>query len=281
MHLVMQFSGSMQSPTAVLTSSNVKLNIEVPLHARSVICVASPAQSTMAALASSPERVEDPLQEVQALQRDLKTFARAVNKPLRDHVVYPLLPEDSHKARRALPSARNPRDEELVDRLKFVTALPGKSQTSALVRQALSLQDENAEGVSPRPTTPPTQKQRKASAAPSARQQTSPMLMEKPPTTAVDFQDQLYDASGDIDLTRVKLKIQQHQQDLIAAGLHVPLAELDLSPSPEKQSQSAGLGPPQAKLRWQNVAGQQTANSGTDYTLRYNHSSSSCCFPDC
>lgn len=235
----------------------------------------------MAALASSPERVEDPLQEVQALQRDLKTFARAVNKPLRDHVIYPVLSEDSHKARRALPSARNPRDEELVDRLKFVTTLPGKSQTSALVRQALSLQDENADGVSPRPTTPPMQKQRKASAAPSARQQTSPVLLEKPPITAVDFQDQLYDASGDIDLTRVKLKIQQHQQDLIAAGLHVPLAELDLSPSPEKHSQSAGLGPPQAKLRWQNVAGQQTANSGTDYTLRYNHSSRSCCAPDC
>ena len=234
----------------------------------------------MTARASPPERVEDPLQEVQALQRDLKTFARAVNKPLRDHVIYPLISEDTHKTRRALPSARNPRDEELVDRLKFVTALPGKSQTSALVRQALSLQDENAEVLSPRPTTPPAQRQRKASAAPSARQQTSPVLMEKPPVTAADFQDQLYDASGDIDLTRVKLKIQQHQQDLIAAGLHVALAELDLSPSPEKQPQSAGPGLPPAKLRWQNIAGQQTANSSTEYTLRYSCSNSSCCAPE-
>lgn len=215
----------------------------------------------------SPEQVEDPLQEVQALQRDLKTFARAVNKPLREHVIYPLPSQDTQKARRALPSAISSRDEELVSRLKFVKALPGRSQTSALVRQALTLQDENTGAVSPSPAASAAQRQRKASAAPSVRPQSSPTLLDKPPVTAVDFQDQLYDASGDIDLTRVKLKIQQHQQDLIAAGLHVPLAELDLSPSPEKQPPTAQAA--HAKLQWQSAAGQQNTNVSADYTLRY------------
>lgn len=220
----------------------------------------------MTALAPLTDRAEDPLQEVQALQRDLKAFARAVNKPLRDHVIYSSPTPDPQKARRALPSAQNSKDEELVDRLKFVKALPGKSQTSALVRQALSLQDENSDAVSPLPSPSATQRQRKTSAAPSARQQTAQTPLDKSPSTAVDFQDQLYDASGDIDLTRVKLKIQQHQQDIVAAGLHVPLAELDLSPSPEKQP---GQGQLQPKLRWQNIAGQQAANFNADYTLRY------------
>lgn len=220
----------------------------------------------MTSLAQLPERVEDPLQEVQALQRDLKSFARAVNKPLRDHVIYPLASPDTQKARRALPSARSSRDEELVERLKLVKALPGKSQTATLVRQALSPQDENQDTISPEISPSATQRQRKPSAALSMRQQAAHTPVAEPPTTAVDFQDQLYDASGDIDLTRVKLKIQQHQQDLIAAGLHVPLAELELSPSPEKQ---VGQGQATSKLRWQSAAGQQAGNLSADYTLRY------------
>ena len=220
----------------------------------------------MAAISPAASRVEDPLQEVQTLQRDLKAFARAVNRPLRDHVVLP--PQEPPNARRALPTARNPRDEELVDRLKFVKALPGKNQTSALVRQALSLQDENSDSASVSLSTTLSQKHRKTPAAQSARQHSGPTLFEKPAVTALDFQDQLYDSSGAIDLTRVKLKLQQHQQDLIAAGLHVPLAELDLSPSPEKQPQNAAQGSSQSKLRWQNAAGQAPSATSSEYTLR-------------
>jgi len=43
----------------------------------------------MTALPVGDDRVEDPLQEVQSLQKDLKAFSRAVNKPLRDNITYP------------------------------------------------------------------------------------------------------------------------------------------------------------------------------------------------
>jgi len=221
---------------------------------------------TMTALPVGDNRVEDPLQEVQSLQKDLKAFSRAVNKPLRDNITYPTFTLATPQSfRKGLPASQNPGDVAILDRLKLIRALPGKAQTSALVRQALTLQDGNARAPSTSSTPPVSQRHRKGSA------QQTPLLDQSgiptdgfAPVTAADFQDQLYDASGAIDLTRVRLKIKQHQQDLIAAGLQAPPEE----PEPAVL-EGAAQDAPQSKLHWQLAAGQRNPAAGANYTLRY------------
>lgn len=209
-------------------------------------------------------RLEDPLQEVQALQKDLKGFSRAVNKPLRDNISYSAFAVDTaHSPRRVLPTSQNPGDVAILDRLKFVRSLPGKAQTAALVRQALTLQDGNARIPSTSSTHPPAQRRRRLSAQQSPRQDVAGTSEAQAPVTAADFQDQLYEASGAIDLTRVRLKIKQHQQDLIAAGLQEPPEAPELV-VPDTAPQDV----PQSKLRWQLAAGNKPVVKGTDYTLR-------------
>lgn len=219
----------------------------------------------MATAPVNDARVHDPLQEVQLLQKELKAFSRAVNKPLRDSVTYPTFTLDAlHSLRKGLPVSQNPGDVAILDRLRFVRALPGKAQTSALVRQALTQQDENARAPSTSSNPPSAQRHRKGSA-----QQTSRLDSAETPTdsfapgTAADFQDQLYDASGAIDLTRVRLKIKQHQQDLIDAGLQAPPEEPEPA-VPESTPQEAA----QSKLRWKLAAGQKNSASVADLTLR-------------
>ena len=210
-------------------------------------------------------RVEDPLQEVQALQKDLKAFSRAVNKPLRDNISYPAFSVDAtHSPRRVVLACQNPGDVAILDRLKAVRALPGKAQTAALVRQALALQDGNAR-IPSTPGTPPfPQRHVKGSAQQTPRQDQAALSAAQAPCTAADFQDQLYDASGAIDLTRVRLKINQHQQDLVAAGLQEPPEQPDLT-----VLDSAPQAAPASKLRWQSAAGSsKPIPKGTDYTLR-------------
>ena len=221
---------------------------------------------TMTALPVGDNRVEDPLQEVQSLQKDLKAFSRAVNKPLRDNITYPTFTLATPQSfRKGLPASQNPGDVAILDRLKLVRALPGKAQTSALVRQALTLQDGNARAPSTSSTPPVSQRHRKGSA------QQTPLLDQSgiptdgfAPVTAADFQDQLYEASGAIDLTRVRLKIKQHQQELIAAGLQAPPEE----PEPAVL-EGAAQDAPQSKLHWQLAAGQRNPAAGANYTLRY------------
>ena len=210
-------------------------------------------------------RVEDPLQEVQALQKDLKTFSRAVNKPLRDNISYPAFSVDAtHSPRRVLLASQNPGDVAILDRLKVVRALPGKAQTAALVRQALALQDGNARIPSTSGTTPVPQRHLKGSAQQTPRQDQAAVSEAQAPVTAADFQDQLYDASGAIDLTRVRLKISQHQQELIAAGLQEPPEQPDL-PAHDSTPQVA----PASKLRWQSAAGSgKPLPNNADFTLR-------------
>ena len=209
-------------------------------------------------------RVEDPLQEVQALQKDLKAFSRAVHKPLRDNISYSAFAVDAtHSPRRVLPASQNPGDVAILDRLKFVRSLPGKAQTAALVRQALTLQDGNARIPSTSSTPPPAHRRRRLSAQQSPRQDLAGTSEAQAPVTAADFQDQLYEASGAIDLTRVRLKIKQHQQDLIAAGLQEPPEEPEPI-VPDSLLQNV----PQSKLRWQLAAGNMPIITGTDYTLR-------------
>ncbi|KAL3145019.1 hypothetical protein ABBQ32_003518 [Trebouxia sp. C0010 RCD-2024] len=210
-------------------------------------------------------RVEDPLREVQALQKDLKSFARAVNKPLRDNISYPAFAVDlTQSPRRGLLVSQNPGDVAILDRLKFVRSLPGKAATAALVRQAFTLQDSNARVPSASTTPPPTQGHRKNSAQPTPRQDQAASSQAQAPVTAADFQEQLYDASGAIDLTRVRLKIGQHQQKLIAAGLQEPPEQL----GPDTDD-SAPQAAPLSKLRWQIAAGNsKPINKDTDYTLR-------------
>ena len=219
----------------------------------------------MATLPVSDGRVENPLQEVQLLQKDLKAFSRAVNKPLRDNITYPTFSLDAPQSSRirGLPASQNPGDVAILDRLKFIRALPGKAQTAALVRQALTLQDGNARAPSTSSTPPSAQRHRKGSAQPTPRQdQADTRADSSAPVTAADFQDQLYDTSGAIDLTRVRLKINQHQQELIAAGLQAP-ADPE-PPLAEITTQDA----PQSKLRWQLAAGRRSAVADADYTLR-------------
>jgi len=223
-------------------------------------------RATMTALPVGDDRVEDPLQEVQSLQKDLKAFSRPVNKPLRDNITYPTftLPS-SQSSRKGLPISQNPGDVAILDRLKFIRGLPGKAQTAALVRQALTLQDSNVRAPSTSSTPPVSQRHRKGSAQQTPRPDQAGIPTDSfAPVTAADFQDQLHDASGAIDLTRVRLKIKQHQQDLIAAGLQAPPEE----PGPavlDVASQDA----PQAKLHWQLAAGQRMPAAGDKYTLRY------------
>ena len=221
---------------------------------------------TMTALPVGDNRVEDPLQEVQSLQKDLKAFSRAVNKPLRDNITYPTFTLASpQSSRKGLPISQNPGDVAILDRLKFIRGLPGKAQTSALVRQALTLQDSNVRAPSTSSTPPVSQRHRKGSAQQTPRPDQAGIPTDSfAPVTAADFQDQLYDASGAIDLTRVRLKIKQHQQDLIAAGLQAPPKEPGPA-VPEGAPQEA----PQAKLHWQLAAGQRNAAAGANYTLRY------------
>ena len=217
-------------------------------------------------------RVEDPLQEVQTLQKDLKAFSRAVNKPLRDNISYPPFSVDAtHPPRRVLLGSQNPGDVAILDRLKAVRALPGKAQTVALVRQALALQDGNARipGTPGTPSLP--QRHVKGSAQHTPRQDQAALSEAQAPFTAADFEDQLYDASGAIDLTRVRLKINQHQQDLIAAGLQ----EAPEQPDPAAHD-SAPQAAPASKLRWHSAAGSsKLTTKGTDYTLRHDSDSTS------
>ena len=210
----------------------------------------------------SDNRVEDPLQEVQALQKDLKAFSRAVNKPLRDNISYPAFSLDAtHSPRRVLLASQNPGDVAILDRLKVVRALPGKAQTAALVRQALALQDGNARVPSTPGTPPVPQRNLKGSSQQTLRPDQAAISEAQAPVTAADFQDQLYDASGAIDLTRVRLKINQHQQDLIAAGLQEPPQLLDLT--------AHDSASPASKLRWQSAAGSgKPLPKSTDFTLR-------------
>ena len=221
---------------------------------------------TMTALPVDDNKVEDPLQEVQSLQKDLKAFSRAVNKPLRDNITYPtFMLASPQSSRKGLPISQNPGDVAILDRLKFIRGLPGKAQTSALVRQALTLQDSNVRAPSTSSTPPVSQRHRKGSAQQTPRpDQAGIPAGSFAPVTAADFQDQLYDASGAIDLTRVRLKIKQHQQDLIAAGLQAPPEE-PVPAVPDAASQDA----PQAKLHWQLAAGQRMPAAGAKYTLRY------------
>ena len=220
------------------------------------------ANSSVMATLQNESRVEDPLLEVQALQKDLKAFSRAVNKPLRDNVTLsPFAPDTARSPRRVLPASQNPGDVAIMDRLKFIRGLPGKAQTSALVRQALTLQDGNARVPSTASTPPLTQRPRRASAQQTSRQDQAAAADAQAPVTAADFQDQLYDASGAIDLTRVRLKIKQHQQDLIAAGLQEPPEE----PGPVAKSTPQEVPP--SKLRWQLAKSSKPAVKGTDYTL--------------
>lgn len=210
-------------------------------------------------------RVEDPLQEVQALQKDIKAFSRAVNKPLRDNVTYPAFSVDAtHSPRRVLLASQNPGDVAILDRLKVVRGLPGKAQTAALVRQALALQDGNARVPSTSGTPPLSQRNLKGPAKQAPHQDQAAVPEAQAPLTAADFQDQLYDASGTIDLTRVRLKINQHQQDLIAAGLQEPPEPPDLT-TQDRSPQAA----PVSKQRWHSAAGSSKPTpKGTDYTLR-------------
>ena len=223
-------------------------------------------RATMTALPVSDNGVEDPLQEVQSLQKDLKAFSRAVNKPLRDNIIYPTFTLASpQSSRKGLPISQNPGDVAILDRLKIIRGLPGKARTSALVRQALTLQDSNVRAPSTSSTPPVSQRHRKESAQQTPRLDQAGIPTDSfAPVTAADFQDQLYDASGAIDLTRVRLKIKQHQQDLIAAGLQAP---------PEEPGPAVLEGAPQealqAKLHWQLAAGQRNPASGANYTLRY------------
>ena len=223
------------------------------------------ATSMIMAPVPDGNRVEDPLREVQALQKDLKSFARAVNKPLRDNISYPAFAVDpAQLPRRGLLASQNPGDVAILDRLKFVRNLPGKAATAALVRQALTLQDGNVRVPCASTTPPPAQGHHKSSAQPTPRQDQAASSEAQAPVTAVDFQDQLYDASGTIDLTRVRLKLGQHQQDLIAAGLQEP---------PEQQALDTNDAAPQAaplsKLRWQSAAGNsKPIAKDTDYNLR-------------
>ncbi|KAA6427569.1 MAG: hypothetical protein FRX49_02232 [Trebouxia sp. A1-2] len=218
----------------------------------------------MTALPVSDNGVEDPLQEVQSLQKDLKAFSRAVNKPLRDNIIYPTFTLASpQSSRKGLPISQNPGDVAILDRLKIIRGLPGKARTSALVRQALTLQDSNVRAPSTSSTPPVSQRHRKESAQQTPRLDQAGIPTDSfAPVTAADFQDQLYDASGAIDLTRVRLKIKQHQQDLIAAGLQAP---------PEEPGPAVLEGAPQealqAKLHWQLAAGQRNPASGANYTL--------------
>ncbi len=220
----------------------------------------------MTALPAGDNRVEDPLQEVQSLQKDLKAFSRAVNKPLRDNITYPTFTLASpQSSRKGLPISQNPGDVAILDRLKFIRGLPGKAQTSALVRQALTLQDNNVRAPSMSSTPPVSQRHRKESAQQTPRLGQAGIPTDGfAPVTAADFQDQLYDASGAIDLTRVRLKIKQHQQDLIAAGLQAPPEE----PEPAVL-EGAAQDAPQSKLHWQLAAGQRNPAAGANYTLRY------------
>ena len=218
----------------------------------------------VAVMAAVPDdlRVEDPLQEVQALQRDLKAFSRAVNKPLRDNISYPAFAVDAtYPPRRLLLASQNPGDVAILDRLKFVRGLPGKAQTAALVRQALTLQDGNARVPRTSSTPAVPQRHHKGSAQQTPCQDQAATSEAQAPFTAADFQDQLYDASGSIDLTRVRLKINQHQQDLIAAGLQEPPEQ----PGPSAPAQAAPL----SNSRWKSAAGiDKCIPKGTDYTLR-------------
>ena len=226
----------------------------------------------MAASSDNSSRIDDSLQEVQALQKDLKAFSRAVNKPLRDHVIYSSLPLDGPSARvTSLPASQSPGDVAILDRLKAVRALPGKARTAALVRQALTLQDGNAQTPTTISSPPTTQRQRKGSLQPTPRQEAAQNALESlAPVTAVDFQEQLYDNAGAIDLTRVRLKIKQHQQDLIAAGLQAPPEEPEpAAPAPAAQE------PPSSKLRWQTAASRRSVPAETEYNLRY------CCLACC
>lgn len=211
-------------------------------------------------------RVEDPLQEVQALQKDIKAFSRAVNKPLRDNISYPAFSVDAtNSPRRVLLASQNPGDVAILDRLKVVRALPGKAQTAALVRQALALQDGNARVPSTSGTPALSQRNLKGPAQPAPHQDQAAASEAQAPLTAADFQDQLYDASGAIDLTRVRLKINQHQQDLIAAGLQEPPEQ----PDPTIQDRSPPAAPV-SKQRWHSAAAgsSKPTPKGTDYTLR-------------
>ena len=210
-------------------------------------------------------RVDDPLQEVQALQKDLKAFSRAVNKPLRDNISYPAFSVDAtHSPRRVLLASQNPGDVAILDRLKVVRALPGKAQTAALVRQALALQDGNARIASTPGTPPLPQRRPKGSAQQTPRQDQAALSEAQAPFTAADFQDQLYDAAGAIDLTRVRLKINQHQQDLVAAGLQEPPEQPDVT-----ARDSATQAAPATKLRWQSAAGSsKPLPQNKDFTLR-------------
>ena len=223
-------------------------------------------RATMTALPAGDNRIEDPLQEVQSLQKDLKAFSRAVNKPLRDNITYPTFTLASpQSSRKGLPISQNPGDVAILDRLKYIRGLPGKAQTSALVRQALTLQDSNvrAPSTSSTPTVP--QRHRKESAQQTPRLDQAEIPTDGfAPVTAADFQDQLYDASGAIDLTRVRLKIKQHQQDLIAAGLQVPPEE----PGPT-ELEGAPQDALQSKLQRQLAAGQRNPAAGANCTLRY------------
>lgn len=217
-------------------------------------------------------RVEDPLQEVQALQKDLKAFSRAVNKPLRDNISYPAFSVDAtHPPRRVLLASQNPGDVAILDRLKVVRALPGKAQTAALVRQALALQDGNTRVFSTPGTPPLPQRHPKGSAQQTPRQDQAVLSEAQAPSTAADFQDQLYDASGAIDLTRVRLKINQHQQDLVAAGLQEPPEQPDVT-----AHDSAPQAAPASKLRWQSAAGSgKPLPQNKDFTLRQDSESKS------
>lgn len=210
-------------------------------------------------------RVEDPLREVQALQKDLKSLARAVNKPLRDNISYPAFAVDpTQSPRRGVLASQNPGDVAILDRLKFVRGLPGKAATAALVRQALTLQDGNARVPSTSITPPSAQGNRKNPAQPTPRQDQAASTEAQTRVTAADFQDQLYDASGAIDLARVRLKITQHQQELIAAGLQEPPEQA----GPDTNDSAAQAVPP-SKLRWQTAAGSSKPTpKDTDYTLR-------------
>ncbi len=233
---------------------------------QSRFCGEARLTAPMATLPLDHGRVEDPLQEVQSLQKDLKAFSRAVNKPLRDNITYPTFTlETAHSSRRGLSASQNPGDVAILDRLRFIRALPGKAQTSALVRQALTLQDGNARAPSTSSTPPPAQTHRKGSAQQTPRQDPAVSPPDNlAPVTAIGFQDQLYDASGAIDLTRVRLKVKQHQQDLIAAGLQA-LPEEPEPAVPEPIPQDAQ----QSKLRWQLASGKTNTTAGTDYNLRY------------
>ena len=151
-----------------------------------------------------------------------------------------------------------------MDRLKFIRSLPGKAKTAALVRQALTPQDENAQTSTTVSSPPSTQRHRRGSLQPTPRQGANQSISDcLAPVTAADFQEQLYDSAGAIDLTRVKLKIKQHQQDLIAAGLQAPPDE----PEPVAPVTSAPEAP-SVKLRWQLAATRRAVPTTTDYALR-------------